>query len=180
MLLAQTAQPGAPPLGVEDKFLYHAKRFTKPTEFVRAAVSAGFQQFNETPKEWGQGAEGFGRRYASSLGANILRQSFTFALDSTLREDPRYFLSTKTTFKDRAKNALVQTLVCHTDRGGRSFAFARVGAAFGSELASNTWRPRSVDTTGDAMVRAASTLAVSAGTNLFREYQRDIRRWLKH
>ncbi|MDQ6701442.1 MAG: hypothetical protein M3Z36_14780 [Acidobacteriota bacterium] len=179
-LVAQVADPGAPPLGVSDKLIYHTKRIIEPTEFLRVGVSAGFQQFLGTPDEWGQGAEGYGRRYASSFGSNVLRQSITFGLVAALREDPRFFMSGKTGFGERLKSALTQTLICHTDSGGRSFAFGRVGGAFGSELISNTWRPKSVNTTGDALSRASSTLAVTAGTNVFREFLPEIKKLFKH
>ena len=179
-LFAQSVDPGAPPLGAADKLKYHAKRIIEPTEFLRVGVSAGFQQLLGTPDEWGGGAEGYGRRFASSFGANALRQSITFGLVATLREDPRFFRSGKTGFGERLKSALTQTLVCHTDSGGRSFAFGRVGGAFGSELISNVWRPKSVNTTGDALERGGSTLAVTAGTNVLREFLPEIKKLFKH
>ncbi|MGI8989778.1 MAG: hypothetical protein ACR2I2_09365 [Bryobacteraceae bacterium] len=175
----RTADPGAPPLGLSDKLIFHAKRTVEPGQFLREGISAGFQQALNTPSEWGQGAEGFGRRYASSVGSTILRQSITFGLDSTLREDPRYFRSGKTKVSDRVKGALVQTLICHTDSGGRSFAFARVGGTFGAELISNAWRPRSVNGPGDALVRAGSSMAVSAGTNLLQEFFPEIKKFFR-
>lgn len=175
----RTADPGAPPLGVSDKFIFHSKRLVEPAEFLRVGMSAGFQQLLDTPHEWGQGAEGFGRRYASSFGSTILRQSITFGLDSTLREDPRYFRSGKTNVGERIKSALAQTLICHTDNGGRSFAFARVGGAFGSEFISNTWRPRSVNQPANALVRGGSTVAVNAATNLLQEFLPEIKKMFK-
>ncbi len=179
-LFAQIADPGAPPLSVSDKLVYHAKRIVEPSEFLRVGVSAGFQQLLDSPKEWGQGAEGYGRRYASSFGTNILRQSITFGLVAVTREDPRFFRSGETGFAARVKSAVAQTLICHTDSGGRSFAIGRVGGAFGSELLSNRWRAKSVDSPGDAMVRASSTLAVTAGTNVFREFLPEIKKMFKH
>lgn len=179
-LLGQIAvDPSAPPLGLSGKFSYHAKSLVDPAEFLREGISAGFQQLLDTPHEWGQGAEGFGRRYASSFGSTILRQSITFGLDSTLREDPRYFRSGETKVSERIKSALMQALICHTDSGGRSFAFARVGGAFGAEFISNAWRPRSVNAPGDALIRGGATMAVSAGTNVLREFMPEIKKLLK-
>ncbi len=168
--------PGAPPLGVSDKFVYHAKSLVVPAEFLRVGLSAGFQQLLDTPHEWGQGAEGFGRRYASSYGTTILRHSIAFGLDSALREDPRFFRSGKTNVGERVKSALLQALICHTDSGGRSFAFARVGGAFGAEFISNAWRPPSVNEPGDALIRGGATIGVNAGTNVLREFMPEIKK----
>jgi hypothetical protein len=171
-LLAQYAGPGSPSLTVEEKFKYHGMKTIEPAAWLRFGVTAAFDQLRNDPKEWMQGAEGYGKRYGSAAGTNALRHMMGFGLDSALHEDPRFIRSDKTGFGARLKYALMQTLIVRTDSGGRSFAFAKVGSAYGSNLLSNTWRPHSVNGTGDAMVRGTTTIGIDAASNVIREFWR--------
>jgi hypothetical protein len=40
-----------------------------------AGAGAAMNQGNDTPHEWGQGAAGFGRRFASALGKHIVHKA---------------------------------------------------------------------------------------------------------
>src|SRR6266852_1826488 len=115
---AQT-QPGSlPPIGVADKLRIHALRVIMPDKWLGWAAYSGLQQLRNDPREWGQGATGYGRRVASNAGYTAVRNVLGFGLDSTLREDPRYYKSKRTGFKPRTADALRQIFICHTDSGG--------------------------------------------------------------
>src|SRR5205085_12265749 len=123
-VLAQYAGPTSPSLTVGEKFKYHGMKVVEPAAFLRSAVAAGFDQLRDSPHEWGQGAEGYGRRYASSFGTNIVRHTIGFGLDAALHTDPRFFKSEKTGFGPSLNSGLAQTCVGRQVGRGHSLAVA--------------------------------------------------------
>ena len=115
--LAQNATVSAPSFDVWDKFDYSVVQTFGARGFLGAGLGAGFGQLFDTPKEWGEGAEGYAKRYASSFGGNVSRQVMAFGLESTLHEDPRYFPSEDKGFKGRMKNVLRQSIFTKKDSG---------------------------------------------------------------
>src|SRR5262245_9224443 len=67
-----------------ERFDRYVKDTVGPFRLTRSAVAAGFDQWRDTPEEWGQGMKGFGKRYASSLGRNAIQQTATYGLDEAL------------------------------------------------------------------------------------------------
>lgn len=176
---AQT-QPGSlPPIGVADKLRIHALRVVSPDKWVGWAAYAGLQQLRDSPPEWGQGASGYGRRFASNAGYTAVRNVLGFGLDSTLHEDPRYHKSKRTGFGPRTADALRQIFVCHTDSGGETFAVWRFGSAYGAAFISNTWMPTSANSPSDAMISGTLSIGADAAANLFYEFWPDIKKRLR-
>jgi len=97
--LANTMQ--ATPLSVSGKFRADVIRSLGLQGFAGAAIGAGFGQATNTPGPWGQGADAFGKRFASALAGTMSRQTFAFVLESATHEDPRYFPSTEHSKKAR-------------------------------------------------------------------------------
>jgi len=120
--------------------------------------------------------EGYGRRYASSLANNALRNSIGFALDTTLRQDPRFFRSEKMGFLPRLGDAVIQTLVTRKDGSGKTFATWRVGSAYGAGIISNAWRPDRINGVGDGFVRGSVNLGIDTLKNVYHEFWPDIKR----
>ena len=179
-LYAQT-QPGSlPPIGVADKLRIHALRVIMPDKWLGWAAYSGIQQLRNDPREWGQGATGYGRRVASNAGYTAVRNVLGFGLDSTLREDPRYYKSKRTGFKPRTDDALRQIFICHTDSGGETFAVWRFGSAYGAGFIQNAWMPRSASTVSDAFINGSLSIAADAGANLFYEFWPDIKKRVRH
>lgn len=71
----------------KERFKRYVSDTVGPWPLARAAASAGIQQWKDSPEEWGQGAEGYGKRFASNLGRNAIRQTVTYGLDSALDLD---------------------------------------------------------------------------------------------
>jgi len=137
---------------------------------IGAAIGASIGQGTNTPGEWGQGAEGFGKRFASGFGGSVARQSITFALETATHEDPRYFPSTEHTKKARIWNVVKQTFLTKTDSGSSSFAYARIIGAFGTGQLVNAWQPASTSGVTDGIERAFISLGIDAASNLAQEF----------
>ncbi|MBV9301124.1 MAG: hypothetical protein JOY53_03310 [Acidobacteriaceae bacterium] len=174
---APKQQPGqlpdtmsAPPFTVADKFSYRVVQSFGARGLVGAAIGAAIGQARNAPSEWGQGVGGFAERYGSGFAGNFSRQTFAFVLESSFREDPRYFPSEERTKKQRAVNALKQIVFCRTDDGGDSFAYARVFSAFGAGFFTNVWQPKSTSSAGDGVKRGFITLGADAAYNFMQEF----------
>jgi len=176
---AQTRPGSLPPIGVADKFRIHALRVITPDKWLGWAAYSGIQQLRDDPREWGQGASGYGRRLASNAGYTAVRNVLGFGLDSTLREDPRYYKSKRTGFKPRTAEALRQVFVCRTDSGGETFAVWRFGSAYGAGFIQNAWMPKNSNTVSDAFINGSLSIAGDAGANLFVEFWPDIKKRLR-
>src|ERR1041385_5838006 len=51
-----------------ERFKRYVKSTIGPLALARTAASAGIAQWRDSPEEWGQGAKGYGRRFASRVG----------------------------------------------------------------------------------------------------------------
>lgn len=180
---SQAPQPGAPPASlripntqsappftVRDKFEYRVVQTFGLRGFMGAALSAGIGQWEDSPHEWGQGVGGYADRYGSAFAGNLSRQTFAWILESSFREDPRYFPSEDTSMKQRALNALKQVIVCKQDDGRASFAYARVFSDFGAAQLVNVWQPRSTGSVGDGLKRGVIGLGADAAYNFMQEF----------
>lgn len=160
----------APPLTAWKKFNYRVVQTFGLKALAGASIGAAIGQARDAPHEWGQGATGFGYRYASSIGGTFTRNSMEFAIESVFHEDPRYFPSTEKGFKARLKNVLLQTVVTRTDSGPARFAYARVGSAFANGQLVNAWQPASTGGVGDGVIRGLISLGADAGYNFLQEF----------
>ena len=160
-----------------EKFIYDTKNVFGPVPLVLNALGAGLGQALNSPSQWGQGVEGYADRFASSFGTNMAHQYIGFGLESALHEDPRYMLSTDRTAKGRLKSVLRQSFTARKDAGGDTFAYARIGSAFGAGLLSNTWQPHGSNGIGDGFIRGTEILAIDIGSNLAQEFIPFIRRF---
>lgn len=160
----------APPFTVRDKFDYRVVQTFGLRGFVSAGISAAFGQGLDSPREWGEGFDGFAERYGSAFAGNLSRQTFAWALESAFHEDPRYFPSEDKSMKQRALNALKQVIICKNDDGSPSFAYARVFSDFGAAQFVNVWQPRSTSSVGDGFKRGVIGLGADAAYNFMQEF----------
>src|SRR5579871_476421 len=98
------------PLGIASDENPNGKDYVKhtfgPVSGVRAGAGAGVNQLNNTPTEWHQGAQGFGKRFASSLGKHIVKKTIEFPIAKWRHEPFFYRPSDKTGFKARTWYAI--------------------------------------------------------------------------
>lgn len=167
-------------LDVAGKARLHAMRGVGPVAWLESAALAGVGQWWNDPREWGQGGAGYGRRYASSLSSIASRNLFEFGLDSALRHDPRYIPAKGRGFWHRTGNALAQTCITRTDKGGHTVAIARLGSAYGAGFLSNLWYPRRLAGTGHAFSDGTLTLGLDAAANFVTEFWPDMKRMFRH
>src|SRR5437870_3913066 len=68
-----------------------ALQYLDPYTFGFVAVAAGLGQAFNSPKEYGQGADGYGKRYGANLADGLTNSIFVLGVyPSLLHQDPRY------------------------------------------------------------------------------------------
>jgi hypothetical protein len=176
-----TSRQDAPPLATGEKFHLFARSAFDPVEFGLVGLQAGLSQAENEFPEYRQGAEGYGKRYGAALADEVSAGFFSnFFYPALLKEDPRYFRLGQGTLKHRIRYALTQELICHTDRGGRSFAFSNVLGALSAGGLSNAYYPQSDRGFGLTLSRAGIALLYGSLGGLSDEFWPDISRTLFH
>ena len=178
--LGVSAESPLGPLAVKDKFMLYLKRTYSPTAFLKSGVTAGINQARNHPVEWGRGWDGYGNRFGSSIGQRAVANTISFGVGTFRREDPRYFLSDQINTLARIRSAVAQTLIVHTDQGGRTVALGRIAGAFGGGLVSRTWQPDGHRIFWPGVQSGALSLASDAASNVIREFWPDIKKHIHH
>jgi len=106
----------AVPLTPRQKFKLAWKSTTDPFTFAAVGVLAGIQQGTNDFKGYGQGMEGYGKRYGASY-ADVVSNTFigSALLPSLLKQDPRYFYKGTGTTRSRFFYALANAVISKGD-----------------------------------------------------------------
>jgi hypothetical protein len=180
MLSAAAFADNLDPSGWQTRLRFHAESAYGPWALADSAAYAGFLQEIDFPREWGQGAVGYGTRLGSTLAYSGVRNAIGFGLDTVLHQDPRYFRAVETGFWRRAKHAIRGTVLTRTDSGKETFATWRVGSAYGATLLSNEWYPDRLNTVKLGLTQGSTQLGYDLLSNFGSEFWPDIKKTLRH
>ncbi len=165
-----------PPLTSGQKFKL-ASQYLNPYTFLFVAAEAGINQARNHPEDYGQGAEGYGKRYGAGLADGLTDGLFvTGVYPSLLRQDPRYYRLGEGGFSHRTGYAVTRILVTRQDSGRRAFNFSEVLGSFSSAALAVTYYPRSQRDFPDVAERAGVQFAFDAGFNVLKEFYPEIER----
>jgi hypothetical protein len=167
---SQRASSNGGSLTLGERFSIYGHALRKPYTVVGPALGASIGQWENEPPEWGQGVEGYARRFGSGMGRHFIAETIRFASAAADGEDPRYQRCDETGVWDRARHAIVGTFTSRTSSGTRIPAFSRFAGVYGAAFISNTWYPDSRATTGYALRRGSTALGSSLAWHFFGEF----------
>ena len=166
------------PMTQTERNRLYFKTMVNPIGFVKVGFSAGIDQANDKPTEWGQGASGYGRRFANILGQYSIQRTVTYGLASALHEDNRYFNSGVQGVWPRTRYALSSGILARHDDGSRHFSISQVaGVAAGAFLA-RTWLPPSQSSASAGATSFGISMASNVGFSVVKEFLPDLGRAL--
>lgn len=194
-----TSRQNAGALTGREKFHLFAKSAFDPVTVGVVGMQAALSQAEDEFPAYGQGAQGYGKRFGASLADEVSSgfwDNYFYAV--LLKEDPRYFRLGEGGLVGRVAYSVKQEVICHTDKGGRQFNFSNVLGAFTSGALSNLYYPgnsviRTIPATstspaipvyeddrGAVLTLSRATIALGYGTlgGLFDEFWPDISRKL--
>jgi hypothetical protein len=157
------------PMTRSERAAHYAHAILGPEAFVFSAAQAGINQLRNTPEEWQQGAEGYGRRYGNAYAKRIIGQTIENGVAFGLHEDNRYFRSGKQGI-GRLGYAVTSAFLARHDDGSRFISFSAIGGAAGSGFISRVWQPRSTTSMGDGATSFGISMGFRAGFNVAREF----------
>ena len=147
-----TSNRNAAPLSSGQKFKLFFKSSTDPWPFLLAGVVSGIGQADDSYSEWGQGAQGYAKRYGAAYSDAFIGNFFGNAvLPSIWHEDPRYFQKGTGSATNRFLWAAASTVWCRRDNGKWGPNYANVvGNLMGAAVA-RAYYPASERTVGDTI-----------------------------
>lgn len=150
------------------------KRFVKslvgPWALGRMVARAGISTWRNSPEEWGDKWEGFGRRVASNFGKNVIKQTTKFGIDEALKTDSHFYRSKDKGVSARIRNALISPVTARDKNGKRVIGIANLAGTYSSSIiAREAWYPARYDWK-DGVKSGTISLAFNAAFNLFKEF----------
>ncbi len=164
------------PITGSDRVKWALNSTVGPGSLFVGAVEAGWGNLRNRPPEYGQGMEGFGKRFGlrlSSVGTSNLMEA---SLGAIWGEDPRYHVSHDHTTRGHFNHAFKMTFMAERADGSVEPAYARYIAYAGSNAISDAWRPDSERTMSNTMSRIGERFAGTLLGNLFKEFWPDQKR----
>jgi len=139
-----TTNKNALPLSPGQKFQLFFKSSTDPWPFLLSGVVSGIGQANNSYPEWGQGMQGYAKRFGAAYSDAFIGNFFGNAvLPSVLREDPRYFQMGTGNKMKRVLWAASSTFWCKRDNGKWGPNYANVGGNLIGAAIARTYYPAS-------------------------------------
>jgi hypothetical protein len=136
--------PDAARLSSKQKFRLALRGALDPVTFAAAGFIAGWEQARDTYPDYGQGAEGYAKRfgaaYADSFNSALLGGA---VFPSLLHQDPRYFRKGTGRFSRRLFYAISSTVKAKNDNGHWAPNYSNVLGNFAAGGISNLYYPKS-------------------------------------
>jgi hypothetical protein len=139
-----TSNRNALPLSPGQKFRLFFKSETDPWPFFLAGVVSGIGQADDSYPVWGQGLQGYAKRFGAAYSDAFIGNFFGNAvLPSLLREDPRYFQKGTGSKMSRFLWAASSTVWCRRDKGGWGPNYSNIGGNLIGSAIARTYYPAS-------------------------------------
>ena len=170
-----------PPLTAGQKFKVVARSSFDPVVFVWYGFLAAVSQGENSEPGYGQGAEGYAKRYGAAFADGTIENFMTGAvLPSLLRQDPRFFQEGNGSIVHRTGYAISRIVITRTDSGHQQFNFSEVfGSAASAAISTYSYHPKGDRTVANTASVWGSLVGYDTLTIVAKEFWPDIRRKLR-
>jgi hypothetical protein len=165
-------RPNAAPLKAKHKFELAWKSTTDPVTFAAVGVVAGFAQAGDRWGAYGQGAEGYAKRFGATYADVAIGTYIGGAiLPSLLKQDPRYFYKGTGTKRSRLLYALGSAVICKGDNGHWQPNYSSIAGNMAAGGISNLYYPAQ-DRNAASVVISTAMIRIGeiALANVFQEF----------
>ena len=164
--------PNAPPLNPRQKFHLAWRSSVDPITFLATGFFAGIEQASNEFAGYGQGAQGYAKRFGANYADNFIGTMIGGAiLPSLLKQDPRYFYKGTGSTRSRILYAIANSVICKGDNGKWQPNYSGLLGGLAAGGISNLYYPAS-DRNGVTLTfeNLGIGIAGSAAQNLFQEF----------
>jgi hypothetical protein len=173
LFMAGKTQDQFHPFTAKERLKIYTKDLISPFHFILAGAQAGITQWQDSPSQWGQGAAGYGRRYANYYAYQTTSQYMQMSLEDILHEDNYYYGSGYHGFWRRTKYAVKSSWLARGADGTQHFSISQIASTAGAAFVSRLWQPGPRDIAVDGTKSFGLALASNAGVNVLREFLPD-------
>jgi hypothetical protein len=167
-----TYDPHPVSLTSKQKFELAWKTSIDPVTFAIVGGIAGVQQADDSFSGYGQGTQGYAKRFGSTY-ANLFAGTFigSAILPSLLKQDPRYFYKGAGGLRSRSMYAIAFAVVCKGDNGHWQVNYSNILGSLAAGALSNLYYPAQ-NRNGAALTfeNAAIGVGATAAANLVEEF----------
>ena len=164
--------PDAAPLSSKQKFKMAARTVVDPFTFAVVGGAAGVEQAQNHFAGYGQGAQGYGKRFGAGY-ADTVTGTFIGAaiLPSLLKQDPRYFYKGNGSKTARFLYAIANSVICKGDNKRWQVNYSNILGNLAAGGLSNLYYPEQ-DRNGAGLTfeNGAIGIGSTAIYNLFQEF----------
>jgi hypothetical protein len=164
--------PDAVPLTPKQKFELAWKTTIDPVTFAIAGGIAGIQQAQNHFSGYGQGAQGYGKRFGASYADTVTETFIGGAiLPALLKQDPRYFYKGTGSTRSRILYAIATSVICKGDNKRWQPNYSGIIGTFAAGGISNLYYP-AADRSGAGLTfeNGLVEIGAAAAANLFQEF----------
>jgi hypothetical protein len=159
------------PLTSKQKFSLATRGTFDPVAMIGVGIAAGLEQATNAYAGYGQGAEGYSKRFAAKFADGRSSDFLTHAVfPSLLHQDPRYYYQGSGPIKSRFIHAVSSAFVTRSDSGRSVPNYSYWLGDMCSGALSNLYYPKANRGAHLVFTNTAVGLAGRVGTNLLREF----------
>jgi hypothetical protein len=163
------------PLTAKQKMTIAAKDSFDYPVYPTAALFATLYQLENQNPSFGQGMEGWAKRFGTAYGDQMIGNMMTEGIvPSLFHQDPRYFRVGEGTKLHRVRMALQQIVICRTDSNHKTFNISEWGGNAVSTAISNAYYPDTRNVS-DNVEKLLIAVATDSFSNILKEFWPDVK-----
>ena len=161
----------AAPLNAKQKFSLATRGTFDPVAMIGVGFAAGLEQATNAFAGYGQGAEGYGKRFAAKFVDGRSSDFLTHAVfPSLFHQDPRYYYQGTGPVKSRLTHAVMSAFVTRSDSGRTVPNYSYLLGNMTSGALSNLYYPKANRGAHLVFTNTAVGLVGRVGMNVLREF----------
>jgi Carboxypeptidase regulatory-like domain len=160
------------PMNTRQKMGLAWKSTVDPLTIAGVAFVAGLQQASNGLSGYGQGAQGYAKRFGANYADVAISTFLTGAvLPAVFKQDPRYFYRGTGTTRSRLAHAIASSVITRGDNRRWQPNYSNIIGSFATGGISNLYYPAS-DRNGAMLTMETALIHIgeSAGANIFQEF----------
>lgn len=162
----------AAPLTTRQKYQLAWKTQIDPVTWAMTGAVAGFEQADNTFARYGQGVQGYAKRYGANYADGFFGTMIGGAiLPSILKQDPRYFYKGTGSVRSRSLYAIANAVICKGDNGRWQPDYSGILGGIAAAGISNAYYP-AVNRSGARLTFEGAAIGIGVGSlqNLIQEF----------
>ncbi|MGB6632493.1 MAG: hypothetical protein WBE52_14740 [Terriglobales bacterium] len=178
--LTVDGQSQVKPVSWKEKFAMAAKGSFDPYEFTIVGIVAGIRQADKSSPGFGQGAEGYAKRYGAAFADQVDGNIMVGGVYPTiLKVDPRYFRLGRGSFSRRFGYAISRIFVARRDSGSSMFNVPEFAGNATAIAISNVYYPASDRSFSSSFSDWGTQMGLDAFGNELKEFWPDVHSYLQ-